>query len=122
MPSKKLERLIPEERPWYTEIDIIGISRPRTQRRLRDYAFLRLRRPVAVLQEPGEAIATIPPVSTYVLEWEPDSVRWYIDDQLIHASVVGIPHTPHYLILNTAIGGSAGQPGLNDRLPAVSRR
>lgn len=40
------------------------------------------------------------------MEWEPDSIRWYIDGNLIYATTNGIPHKPHYLILNTAIGGS----------------
>ena len=48
----------------------------------------------------------------YALEWEPDSIRWYIDGQRIHATTTGIPHTPHYLILNTAVGG--GWPGNPD--------
>ncbi len=28
------------------------------------------------------------------------------DDRLYHSTVMGVPHTPHYLIINTAIGGS----------------
>lgn len=45
----------------------------------------------------------------YALEWEPDVMRWFVDDQMIHTTKEGIPHAPHYLILNTAVGG--GWPG-----------
>jgi beta-glucanase (GH16 family) len=54
----------------------------------------------------------------YALEWEPDSIRWYIDGQLIHATTAGIPHTPHYLILNTAVGGAwPGNPDSTTTFP-----
>lgn len=38
--------------------------------------------------------------------------------RLIHATTSGIPHTPHYLILNTAIGGAwPGNPDSTTVLP-----
>ena len=42
----------------------------------------------------------------YAPEWEPAVMRWFIDDQPVHTTTNGIPHTPHYLILNTAVGGA----------------
>ncbi len=105
--EKGLERLIPEERPWYTEIDImefLGHERNVVYGTMHFCAYDGQRRSTSGTWR-GDCDYTTG-FHTYVLEWEPDSVRWYIDDQLIHASVVGIPHTPHYLILNTAIGGS----------------
>ena len=105
--AKGKERLIPEERPWYSEIDIMeflghepnilygtlhycsydGQHRSSSGRWQGDYDYTK-------------------DFHLYVLEWEPDSIRWYIDGKLLYATVNGIPHTPHYLILNTAIGGS----------------
>ena len=48
----------------------------------------------------------------FSLEWEPNEIRWYVDGKLVHKTVNGVPHTPHYLILNTAVGG--GWPGNPD--------
>lgn len=101
------ERAIPEYRPWYSEIDIMeflghepnvvygtlhyksfqGESRSTSGNWHADVDFTR-----------GFHLFTV--------EWEPDSMRWYVDDRLIHTSVVGIPHTPHFIILNSAVGGS----------------
>lgn len=60
---------------------------------------------------------------TYSIEWEPDSIRWYVDDQLYFE----FPRLSHYgpnewpfdrrfhLILNIAIGGSwGGVQGIDD--------
>jgi beta-glucanase (GH16 family) len=45
-------------------------------------------------------------------------MRWFIDDQLIHSTTNGIPHTPHYLILNTAVGGAwPGNPDATTSFP-----
>ncbi len=101
------EYLIPEERPWYSEIDImefLGHEPSILYGTLHYYTFDGQKKassgkwngPVNYSQD----------FHNYTLEWEPDSIRWYIDGQLIHATTEGIPHTPHYLILNTAIGGS----------------
>jgi beta-glucanase (GH16 family) len=101
------EAMIPEKRPWYTEIDImefLGHEPDVLYGTLHYYTFDGQKRtssgtwkgPVNYSDE----------FHIYALEWEPDSIRWYIDDQLLHATTSGIPHTPHYLIINTAIGGS----------------
>ncbi len=101
------ERLIPEERPWYTEIDImefLGHEPKVLYGTLHYYSFDGRKQtssgtwngPVDYSQD----------FHVYALEWQPDSIRWYIDGQLLHSTVQGIPHTPHYLIINTAIGGS----------------
>jgi len=105
--EKGLERLIPEERPWYTEIDImefLGHERNVVYGTLHYCAYDGKRRSSSGTWRSDCDYTK--DFHIYTLEWEPDSIRWYIDDQLIHSSVAGIPHTPHYLILNTAIGGS----------------
>jgi len=105
--EKGLERLIPEERPWYTEIDImefLGHERNVVYGTMHYCSYDGQRKSTSGTWR-GDCDYSAG-FHIYALEWEPDSMRWYIDDQLIHSSVVGIPHTPHYLILNTAIGGS----------------
>jgi beta-glucanase (GH16 family) len=105
--AKGKERLIPEERPWYTEIDIMEFLGHETDvlyGTLHYCAYDGQRRSSSGKWK-GNCDYT-KDFHIYALEWEPDSIRWYIDGQLLHATVDGIPHTPHYLILNTAIGGS----------------
>jgi beta-glucanase (GH16 family) len=105
--DKGNERLIPEERPWYSEIDImefLGHERSVVYGTLHYQSFDGRK-----LSSSGTwrgAADVTEGFHTYALEWEPDSIRWYIDGERFHATVLGIPHTPHYLILNTAIGGS----------------
>jgi beta-glucanase (GH16 family) len=101
------ENLIPEERPWYSEIDIMeflghepdmlyGTLHYCTYDGKRRSSSGKWRSPFNYSDD----------FHIYALEWEPDSIRWYIDGQLYHVTTEGIPHTPHYIILNTAIGGS----------------
>lgn len=101
------ERLIPEERPWYTEIDIMEFlgHEPGVLYGTMHYCdFDGTRRSTSGTWRSD--VDYTKDFHVYVLEWEPDSVRWFIDGHRIHATANGIPHTPHYIILNTAIGGS----------------
>ncbi|PIS30370.1 MAG: laminarinase [Candidatus Marinimicrobia bacterium CG08_land_8_20_14_0_20_45_22] len=113
------ERTIPEERPWYSEIDImefLGHEPNTVYGTLHFYTFDGQKRTSSGTWR-GDCDYS-KDFHFYALEWEPDSIRWYIDDKLIHASTVGIPHTPHYLILNTAIGGSwPGNPDSTNAFP-----
>jgi beta-glucanase (GH16 family) len=113
------ERLIPEERPWYSEIDImefLGHEPNIVYGTLHCYTFDGTKETSS-----GKWIGSTDfskAFHIYALEWEPDSIRWYIDGQLIHATTTGIPHTPHYLILNTAIGGAwPGNPDSTTTFP-----
>jgi beta-glucanase (GH16 family) len=101
------ERLIPEERPWYSEIDIMEFLGHETNivyGTLHYYSFDGQKKTSSGKIE--SSVDYSKDFHIYALEWEPDSIRWYIDDHLIHATVEGIPHTPHYVILNTAVGGA----------------
>lgn len=101
------ERLIPEERPWYTEIDImefLGHEPNILYGTLHYCSFDGTRRSSS--GKWNDKVDYTKDFHIYALEWEPDSIRWYIDGHLIHSTTDGIPHKPHYLILNTAIGGS----------------
>ncbi|QDU71878.1 family 16 glycosylhydrolase [Mucisphaera calidilacus] len=48
---------------------------------------------------------------TYAVEWEPDQIRYYVDDQLhftVNDYTAPISSTPMHLIINLAIGGDYG--------------
>jgi len=115
------EHLIPEARPWYSEIDImefLGHEPNVLYGTLHYCTFDGQRR-----SSSGKWIGTCnytDDFHIYALEWEPDSIRWYIDGQLLHVTTSGIPHTPHYIILNTAIGGSwPGNPDSTTTFPQL---
>lgn len=56
----------------------------------------------------------------YSLEWEPDEIRWYIDEILVFSSNRNVPDIPMYLIINLAIGGNwPGKPDESTIFPAV---
>ncbi|MBM3854927.1 MAG: glycoside hydrolase family 16 protein [Verrucomicrobia bacterium] len=107
------ERLIPEERPWYSEIDIMEYlgHEPNVLYGTLHYTTFKGEKKSTSGTWRG-SVDYSQDFHVYALEWEPDSIRWYIDGQRIHATTTGIPHTPHYLILNTAVGG--GWPGNPD--------
>ncbi|MCX6238943.1 MAG: glycoside hydrolase family 16 protein [Bacteroidia bacterium] len=113
------EGFIPEERPWYSEIDImefLGHEPNILYGTLHYYTFNGQKRSSS--GKWSGAVDYTKDFHIYALEWEPDSMRWYIDGQLLHVSTDGIPHTPHYLILNTAIGGSwPGNPDSTTTFP-----
>lgn len=100
------ERQIPEERPWYSEIDIMEFLGHETNiiyGTLHYHSFDGKKK-----SSSGTLNGTVDVTKdfhTYELEWDPDEIRWFVDGKQIHATKEGIPHTPHYLILNTAVGG-----------------
>jgi beta-glucanase (GH16 family) len=101
------ESMIPEERPWYSEIDImefLGHEKGVLYGTLHYYTFDGQKRTSSGTWRSDTDYTK--DFHVYALEWEPDSMRWFIDGHLIHSATSGIPHTPHYLILNTAVGGS----------------
>ena len=101
------ESAIPEARPWYSEIDIMEYlgHEPGVLYGTLHYTTFKGERKSTSGTWRGD-VDYSKDFHVYALEWEPDSIRWYIDDHPIHATTLGIPHTPHYLILNTAVGGS----------------
>ncbi len=101
------ESMIPEERPWYSEIDImefLGHEPNIIYGTLHYYTFDGQKKTSSGTW--NGSVNYSEDFHVYALEWEPDSIRWYIDDQLLHSTTSGIPHTPHYLIINTAVGGA----------------
>ena len=65
---------------------------------------------------------------TYAVEWEPDMMRFYVDDILYYtASISDLPEGrqwvydhPYYMILNLAVGGNwPGAPDATTVFPAV---
>ena len=104
--AKGEERSIPEERPWYTEIDImefLGHERNVVYGTFHYHAFKGEKK-----SSSGKITGDVDYTQDfheYVLEWEPEGLRWFVDGELYHSTAEGVPHTPHYLILNTAVGG-----------------
>jgi beta-glucanase (GH16 family) len=100
------ERLIPEERPWYSEIDImeyLGHETNVAYGTLHYCSFDGERKSSSGKWKRDADLSK--DFHVYALEWEPGEIRWFIDGELYHSTTNGIPHTPHYLILNTAVGG-----------------
>lgn len=101
------ERTIPEERPWYSEIDIMEFLGHETNvlyGTLHYHTFEGEKKSTSGTYKGDEDFTK--DFHVYLLEWEPGEIRWFIDGKPIHKTNVGIPHTPHYLILNTAVGGA----------------
>ncbi len=113
------ERLIPEARPWYTEIDIMEFlgHEPTVVYGTLHYHSFDGQKKTSSGTSRGVADYT-KDFHVFVLEWEPDALRWYVDGRLIHTATEGVPHAPHYLILNTAVGGTwPGNPDATTTFP-----
>jgi beta-glucanase (GH16 family) len=113
------ERLIPEARPWYTEIDIMEFLGHETNV---VYGTLHYHSFTGEKKSSSGTLRSETDYSRdfhlYALEWDPDEIRWYVDGALIHSTREGVPHAPHYLILNTAVGGSwPGNPDATTVFP-----
>jgi beta-glucanase (GH16 family) len=100
------ERQIPEERPWYTEIDIMEFlgHEPNVIYGTFHYHSFDGQKKSSSGTLKGSVDFT-EDFHIYSLEWGPDELRWFVDGQLIHSTKEGVPDAPHYLILNTAVGG-----------------
>jgi beta-glucanase (GH16 family) len=113
------ERMIPEFRPWYSEIDIMEFLGHETNvlyGTLHYYTFDGQKKSSSNKWKSDTDYTK--DFHLYALEWEPNEMRWYIDGQLLHSTTNGIPHTPHYLILNTAVGGAwPGEPDATTVFP-----
>jgi beta-glucanase (GH16 family) len=113
------ERLIPEERPWYTEIDImefLGHEKNIVYGTLHYHAFNGEKKSTSGKTETD--VDYTEDFHEYALEWEPQELRWYVDGNLIHSTKEGVPHSAHYLILNTAVGGEwPGNPEESTKFP-----
>jgi beta-glucanase (GH16 family) len=113
------ERMIPEARPWYSEIDImefLGHEPNIVYGTLHYYTFDGQKKTSSVTWK-GDCDYS-KDFHLYALEWEPDALRWFLDGKLIHTTTNGVPHTPHYLILNTAVGGQwPGNPDASTPFP-----
>jgi beta-glucanase (GH16 family) len=100
-----LERTIPEERPWYSEIDIMEfLGHTNVIYGTLHYHTFDGEKKSTSGKWKGDKDFT-KDFHIYALEWEPEQMRWFVDGKLLHSTTNGIPHTPHYLILNTAVGG-----------------
>lgn len=117
------ESLIPEYRPWYSEIDImefLGHEPKIFYGTLHYYTFKGEKKTSSVTYPADFSFGD--DFHLFTLEWEPGAIRWFIDNKLVHTSTDGIPHSPHYLILNTAVGGAwPGNPDSTTVFPAFHK-
>lgn len=54
---------------------------------------------------------------TYVMEWSPENVTWYVDGKQTYTHIEGIPQIPMYLRVNMAIGGDFAREPQDDNWP-----
>ena len=63
---------------------------------------------------PGSAVDWQTGWHVYALEWTPDALEFYVDDELYftrpRGPVAALPQAPMYMILNQAVGGVLGPP------------
>jgi beta-glucanase (GH16 family) len=100
------EKTIPETRPWYSEIDIMEfIGNTNVIYGTLHYHTFDGTKKSSSGKRKSKTINWTNDFHVFALEWEPGAIRWFVDGKLYHKTTNGIPHTPHYLILNTAVGG-----------------
>lgn len=113
------ERLIPEARPWYSEIDImefLGHEPNTVYGTLHYHSFDGRKQTSSGTWRSAQDYTK--DFHVFALNWEPDRLRWFIDDHQIHSTTNGVPHTPHHIILNTAVGGAwPGNPDATTVFP-----
>lgn len=68
--------------------------------------------PTAIYDFPGSGSVTN--FHTYLLDWESNSISWYVDGQLYEAQSGGAPfNAPFFFLMNLAVGGTyVGNPTL----------
>ncbi|HVV01326.1 MAG TPA: glycoside hydrolase family 16 protein [Verrucomicrobiae bacterium] len=118
MAANGKESLIPEARPWYTEIDIMEFLGHTNvvYGTLHYHTFDGQKKSNSGNWRGNEDFTK--GFHVYALEWVPGSISWFVDGYLIHSTKEGVPNTPHYLILNTAVGGKwPGNPDASTVFP-----
>jgi len=54
----------------------------------------------------------------YAMEWDKNSIKWFVDGQQYLEVSEFVPHEPFYIILNTAVGGDwPGEPNSKTQFP-----
>jgi beta-glucanase (GH16 family) len=56
---------------------------------------------------------------TYGLDWEPNSITWYLDGKVMYSTTTNVANKPMYLIMNLDVGGNWAGP-LNSSSPYSS--
>lgn len=55
--------------------------------------------------------------NTYELDWEENEIRYYVNNQLIYITNVGVPNKKMYLIVNLSVGGNWPKNPDNNAFP-----
>lgn len=62
----------------------------------------------------------IPETYAIKLEWTPEKLTWYLNDEEIYSIEEAVPDMPMYVIINLAVGGVwPGMPNVNTEFPAT---
>ena len=98
--------LLPIDRSWPPEIDIMELVGSRPQEVLQTYHWL----DSANQKQKSEFVATSDDYTkgwhTYAVNWQPQRIDWYIDGKLTRtATGDAVPNKPMEIILNLAVGG-----------------
>jgi beta-glucanase (GH16 family) len=112
--------LLPDNRKWPPEIDIME-----HKGRIPDRVWMTLHLPQpGTWQSKSSGGEWAGPdftagKHTFAVEWEPGSIRWFIDGVERHRIEQPMPDLPMYLILNLAVGGDwDGNPDATTIFPA----
>ncbi|MEG0578993.1 MAG: glycoside hydrolase family 16 protein [Niameybacter sp.] len=65
---------------------------------------------------------TVPPKEKYkvALKWTPEKLSWYIDDQVVFETSLGVPQEHMYILMNLAVGGKwPGPPNEETIFPST---
>jgi len=102
--------LLPEDGSWPPELDVVEM-------RGQDPNTVHV---TAHSNETGERTSETSAVKvpstegfhTYGMLWDEDQIVWYFDDVAVaHADTPADMHDPMYMLVNLAVGGTAGTPG-----------
>jgi beta-glucanase (GH16 family) len=106
--------LLPEDGSWPPELDVVEMrgQDPNTV----NVTVHSAEGGAHVMESTPVKVASTAGFHTYGVLWDEDQIVWYFDDVAVaHADTPADMHDPMYMLVNLAIGGTAGTP--TDGLP-----
>lgn len=112
--------LLPPTKDWPPEIDVLEILGHETDR-----VYMTNHWRTADGKHEGKGDSYKGPdfaadYHTFAIDWEPDSITWYVDGKERYRTTEHIPAEPMYLLANLAVGGDwPGMPDATTVFPGV---